>query len=146
MKLCFDILQSLRYCARRIEVRNGVEHLRWRQRSQNWVLAKLQIVTAQCASIGFQLFLHRWVPFTSYYNLHHWSFTAYVVVINWAAGAAIASAQCSVRGGAERCRAPQLVCKVHEIELAKTSTKHSSMRTGRIWTIVASLDSAQFIV
>ena len=58
---------------------------------------ELQRSIAQWASIEFQLFLQRWISLTSYYNLRHWSTAAYVVVINWAAGAAIAPAEFEVR-------------------------------------------------
>ena len=48
--------------------------------------------------------------------------------------------------GAKRCRAPQLIAKFIELTSYKRSKHHSSMRNGRISIILASLDSAQFIV
>ena len=48
-----------------------------------------------------------------------------------------------MRNGAEHLSSPQ---QVHEIESVTTSTKHSSMRNGRISIILAALNSAQFIV
>ena len=47
---------------------------------------------------------------------------------------------------AERCRAPQLAAKSIELGSYKRSKHHSSMCNDRIWIILASLDSAQFIV
>ena len=78
------------------EVRNGVEHVNWSQSPLNWAHTNVQSITAQCASIEFQLFLHRWIPLNSYYNLRHESFSAYVMTNYWAGGAAIALAEFEV--------------------------------------------------
>ena len=43
-------------------------------------------------------------------------------------------------------RTPALRAQVHEIEPVQRSKHHSSMRNGRIWIILASLDSTQLIV
>ena len=69
------------------------------------------------------------------------------MIVNWAANAVTAWAlhaqNGEVRNDAEHLSWPQ---QVHEIGPVKTSTKHSSMRKGRIEIIFTTLNSAQFIV
>ena len=122
-------------------------NLNWSQSSLNWDHTNVQSITAQCAMIEFQLFLHSWISLNSYYNLRHWSFIAYMMIINWAVDAIIAWALHAQNEGArndvEHVNSSQ---QVHEIEFVKTSTKHSSMRNDQISIIFASLNFSQFIL